>query len=149
MHSIHSNFIDSVESPCRDRADMQYNYANDNLPFIFECFPGHEDSHCHQKNHRESTTHKSCQTSKNHFSDGLVQTPSRWFSHKTASFCTEQYTTPSLFSLTSKSHEPLETAHSITMASSATPFSSLFPFCCSAIPTSPYVLTLVLCIIIT
>ena len=59
-------------------------------------------------------------------SDGLVQiwlTPSRRCLHKTAAFYTEQCTTPSLLA-TSKSHEALETAHSITMASCATPFSS-------------------------
>ena len=62
------------------------------------------------KKHRESTEPESHQTAKMFFflffsffssSDGLVQscmTLSRWFSHKTATFFTEQCTSPSLFS---------------------------------------------------
>ena len=54
-----------IESICRDRADKQYNYVNtkksfikngsiiislyNNLLFIFECFPGQEDSLCCEK----------------------------------------------------------------------------------------------------
>ena len=84
-------------------------------------------------NRRETTAPKSRQTAKIGFllllllsADGLVQiwlTPSRRCLHKTAAFYTEQCT-PHLFLATSKSHEALETAHSITMASCATPFSS-------------------------
>ena len=61
------------------------------------------------KKHRESTEPESRQTAKMFFflssssssSDGLIQicvTLSRWFSHKTAAFFTEQCTSPSLFS---------------------------------------------------
>jgi len=64
------------------------------------------------KKHRESTESESCQTAKMSFfllssssssssSDELVQicvTHSRWFSHKTAAFFSEQCTSPSLFS---------------------------------------------------
>ena len=85
-------------------------------------------------NRSESTAPKSRQTAKIGFllllllllsSDGLVQiwlTPSRRCLLKTAAFYTEQCTTR--FLATSKSHEALETAHLITMASCATPFSS-------------------------
>ena len=82
------------------------------------------------KKHHKSTEPESCQTKINVFlsssssSDGLVQicvTLSRWFSHKTAAFSTEQRTSPSLF-LCLKSHEAVWTTHWRTMASFATPF---------------------------
>ena len=89
------------------------------------------------KSRRESTAPKSRQTANLKIghkfsvllllsSDGLVQiwlTPSRRCLHKTAAFYTEPCTTPSLFDNFEVSRA-LETARSITMASSTTPFSS-------------------------
>ena len=76
------------------------------------------------KNHCKSTAPESHQTTKIGFlsSDGLVQiwlTPSRQCSHKTAALNSAR---PHRFLTTSKSHEALETTHSITMASSEMPF---------------------------
>ena len=80
-------------------------------------------------NCRESTAPKSRQTAKIGFlllsSDGLVQI---WLTPSRRCFTKQQHFTlssarPHRFLTTSKSHEALETAHSITMASCATPFS--------------------------
>ena len=85
------------------------------------------------KNRRESTAPKSRQTAKIGFlfllllsSDGLVQiwlTPSQRCLTKQQHF-TLSSVQPHRFLTTWKSHEALETAHSITMTSCVTPFSS-------------------------
>jgi len=74
----------------------------DSILFIFECFHDQQDSHWREKASRKYPT-KQQQNGQIVFllsSDGLAQyfvNLSRWFTHKTAAFSTEQCTTPSLF----------------------------------------------------
>ena len=79
------------------------------------------------KNRRESTTPGTRKTGKLFFflllsssSDGLAQRRinlSRWFTHETAAFYTEQCTSPSLFHNFEVSHQAAAATHSKTMAS--------------------------------
>ena len=79
----------------------------DNILFIFECFHDQKDSQWREKASRKYPT-KQQQNGQIVFlllsfflsSDGLAQycvNLSRWFTHETAAFSTEQCTTPSLF----------------------------------------------------
>ena len=76
----------------------------DSILFIFECFHGQQDSRWHEKASRKYPT-KQQQIGQIVIllflsSDGLAQycvNLSRWFTHETAAFSTEQCTTPSLF----------------------------------------------------
>jgi len=118
--------IESVDLICRDSVDTQYmaiqkisqNLKNsklisldNNVPFNFKCFHDQQDSQwCEKASQRYQTNN--LQNGPNVFlllssfffllsSDGLAQycmILSRWFTHKTAAFCTERCTTPSLFS---------------------------------------------------
>ena len=102
--------IGSVDSICRGSVDMRYMIISQlvslyDVRFIFECFMTY-NTPSRVKKHNESTEPKSCKMAKMcvsssspFSSDGLVQNVwlSRWFSHKTIAFYTEQYSKPSLF----------------------------------------------------
>ena len=128
-------------SICRDRADMQFNYTSTKISktgnikaFITTYYSSSsvflaKKTPSVVKNWRESTAPESCQAAKIGFlflfSDELVQnclTPSQVFAQN-SSILSEYSAQPHRFL---KSHEALETAHSMTMASS---FSSFVRMC--------------------
>ena len=77
----------------------------DNILFIFECFHDQQDSQWRKKASRKYSTKQQQKLFFFFFffflsSDGLAQycvNLSRWFTHETAAFSTEQCTTPPLF----------------------------------------------------
>ena len=89
---------------------------------IFECFHDLQHTQWHKKA-LQSTKPESCQITKMFFFLISSVTLSWWLSHKTAAYYTEQCA--HCFFTTLKPHEAVQTGHWRTMASFASPFSSL------------------------
>jgi len=102
-------------------------YHSSSSVFMTNKTPSGARKHCKSTKQRTRKTKAKCFSS-----DRLAQycmNLSRWFTHKTAAFCTELCKPHYLFT-TSKSREALVTTHSKTMASSlGRPFHSYLYAC--------------------